>query len=73
MTEAFKLARSVRRINEPDMALRLARCTEPGATPALFPVVDRRCDSFTQWSNRASRGLDSATDSFAVNGVLHGE
>jgi deoxyribodipyrimidine photo-lyase len=41
----------------------------PGAAPALFPPVDRRCDSFSQWWNRATRGLNSATDLLAVNEV----
>jgi len=36
---------------------------------ALFPPVDRRCDSFSQWWARTLRGLDSAADLVAVNEV----
>jgi len=28
----------------------------------LFPEVDRRCDSFSKWWNKASRGLKSSAD-----------
>jgi len=34
--------------------------------PALFPSVNRRCDSFSQWWPRASRGLDPVADLLAV-------
>ena len=66
---ALKGARSVRSIDEPHLAPWLALWAECGAAPALFPPVDRRCDSFTQWWTRASRGLDSAADLLAVNEV----
>lgn len=66
---ALKSARSVRSTGEPHLTPWLARWAECGAAPALFPPVDRRCDSFTQWWNRASRGLDSAADLLVVNEV----
>ena len=66
---ALKGARSVRSIAEPHLAPWLARWAECEPAPALFPPVDRRCDSFSQWWARASRGLDSAADLLAVNGV----
>ena len=50
-------ARRVRSIDEPHLAPWLARWAECEAVPALFPPVDRRCDSFSQWWSRASRGL----------------
>jgi deoxyribodipyrimidine photo-lyase len=34
--------------------------------PALFPQLDRRCDSFSQWWNRVTLGLDSAADLLAL-------
>jgi deoxyribodipyrimidine photo-lyase len=37
--------------------------------PALFPPVSSRCDSFSRWWARASRGLRSAADLLAVNEV----
>ncbi len=63
---ALKGARRVRSIDEPHLAPWLARWAECGAAPALFPLVDRRCDSFSQWWARASRGLNSAADLLAV-------
>jgi deoxyribodipyrimidine photo-lyase len=62
-------ARSVRSIAEPHLAAWLPRWAECEAAPALFPPVDRHCDSFSQWWTRASRGLDSAADLLAVNEV----
>jgi deoxyribodipyrimidine photo-lyase len=66
---ALQGARSVRSIAEPHLAPWLARWAECEAAPALFPPVDRRCDSFSQWWARATRGLDSAADLLAVNEV----
>ena len=66
---ALKGARRVRCIGEPHLDRWLARWAECEAAPALFPPVDRRCDSFSQWWSRASRGLDSAADLLAVNEV----
>jgi len=66
---ALKSARSVRSVDEPHLAPWLATWAECGAAPALFPTVDRRCDSFSQWWTRATRGLNSAADLLAVNEV----
>jgi deoxyribodipyrimidine photo-lyase len=66
---ALKGARRVRSIAEPHLAPWLTRWAECEAAPALFPPVDRRCDSFSQWWARASRGLNSAADLLAVNEV----
>jgi deoxyribodipyrimidine photo-lyase len=66
---ALKGARSVRSIEEPHLSPRLARWAECAAPSMLFPAVDRRCDSFSQWWARASRGLESAADLLAVNEV----
>ena len=62
-------ARSVRSTAEPHLAPWLPRLAECTAAPALFPSVDRRCDSFSQWWAHASRSLDSAADLLAVNEV----
>ena len=64
---ALKCARRVRSIDEPHLAPWLARWAEREAVPSLFPPVDRRCDSFSQWWTRASRGLHSAADLLAVD------
>jgi deoxyribodipyrimidine photo-lyase len=66
---ALKGARRVRSIAEPHLTPWLARWAECEASPALFPPVERRCDSFSQWWTRASRGLDTAADLLAVNEV----
>jgi deoxyribodipyrimidine photo-lyase len=62
-------ARSVRSIDEPHLAPWLVRWAECEAVPALFPPVDRCCDSFSQWWARSSRGLDSAVDLLALSEV----
>jgi deoxyribodipyrimidine photo-lyase len=67
--KALAGARSVRSIDEPHLSPWLARWAECGAAPALFASVDRRCDSFSQWWSRASRGLDTAADLLAVTEV----
>ncbi len=56
-------------IDEPQFAPWLARWAECCAGPALFPAVDRRCDSFSQRWARASRGLDTGVDLLAVDEV----
>ncbi len=60
-------ARQVRSVDEPHLAPWLARWAECVAAPALFPPVPGRCDSFSQWWHRASRGLHSAADLLVVN------
>ena len=62
-------ARSVRSTAEPHLAPWLPHWAECTAAPALFAPVDRRCDSFSQWWARASRGLDSAAHLLGVNEV----
>jgi deoxyribodipyrimidine photo-lyase len=66
---ALKGARSVRSVAEPHLMPWLPRWARCEAAPALFPPVDRLCDSFSQWWARTSRGLDSAADLLAVNEV----
>jgi deoxyribodipyrimidine photo-lyase len=66
---ALSGARRVRSVDEPHLAPWLARWAECVAAPALFPPVAGRCDSFSQWWMRASRGLQSAADLLAVNEV----
>ena len=63
-------ARSVQCIDEPHLAPWLAHWAGCAGLPALFPPVDRRCDSFSQWWARATRSLGSAADLLAVNEVL---
>lgn len=62
-------ARRVRSVDEPHLAPWHARWAECVAAPALFPPVAGRCDSFSQWWSRVSRGRQSASDLLAVNEV----
>ncbi len=50
-------ARQVRSTDEPHLKPWLARLADCEAAPRLFPLVDRRCDSFSQWWTRASKGI----------------
>ncbi len=65
MAAALKGARQVRTVDEPHIAPWLAHSATCEAAPRLFPVVDRRCDSFSQWWTRASQGLTLASDLLA--------
>ena len=60
--EALNSARRVRSTDEPHLKSWLGHWADCEAAPALFPGVDRRCDSFSQWWNRVSRGVESAAD-----------
>ena len=62
-------ARRVRSVDEPHLAPWLARWAERRAAPALFPIVDQRCDSFSKWWARATDGVESTADLLAVNEV----
>jgi deoxyribodipyrimidine photo-lyase len=63
---ALKGARQVCSVDEPHLQPWLASLAICEAVPELFPRVDRRCDSFSQWWTRASRGLKSASELLAV-------
>jgi deoxyribodipyrimidine photo-lyase len=63
---ALQGARSVRSRAEPHLSPWLASWAECSPAPALFPAVERRCDSFSPWWAAAVRGLDSAADLLAV-------
>ena len=66
MAAALQGAALVHSVDEPHLGPWLARLAACKAAPALFPAVDRRCDSFSQWWTRASRGLASASDLLAA-------
>ena len=54
ISTALAGARRVRSLDEPHLSPWLARWSQCEAAPALFPQVDRRCDSFSQWWARAT-------------------
>ncbi len=62
-------ARSVRSVAEPHLAAWLSRWAACETAPALFAPVERRCDSFSQWWARTSRGLQTASDLLAIHQV----
>jgi len=62
---ALRGARRVRSQAEPHLAAWLPGLAECRPAPALFPPVERACDSFSQWWTRASRGLGSAAELLA--------
>jgi deoxyribodipyrimidine photo-lyase len=53
-------ARSVRTVEAPHLAAWLPQLAQCEPAPALFPTVARRCDSFSQWWTRVTRGLKTA-------------
>jgi deoxyribodipyrimidine photo-lyase len=67
LSAAFKGAQRVRSTDEPHLKPWLPRWADCQASPALFPAVDRRCDSFSQWWNRASRGFETSADLLAAH------
>jgi deoxyribodipyrimidine photo-lyase len=63
---ALQGARQVRSVDEPHLRPWLARWAGCEAAPTIFPMVDRRCDSFSQWWNRVSRGVGDAAELLTV-------
>lgn len=65
LAQALSGARRVQAQDDPHLAPWLSRMAQLRPAPRLFPPVDRRCDSFSQWWTRATRGLVSSTDLLA--------
>ena len=63
---ALQGASRVRSVEEPHLAPWLARLAVCEAAVLLFPEVAKRCDSFSQWWTRASRGFATASDLLAA-------
>lgn len=53
-------AARVRSVDDPHPRAWLQRVARLDDAPRLFPAVDRRCTSFSQWWTRATRGLARA-------------
>ena len=64
---ALQGARRVSSIDDPHLTPWLQGMAACEASPALFPAVKSRCDSFSQWWTRATRGLASSTELLASN------
>jgi deoxyribodipyrimidine photo-lyase len=67
--QALAGARRVRSVSEPHLDRWLQGWGECEAKPGLFPQVDMRCDSFSKWWTRASRGFETAADLLSANEV----
>ena len=55
-------ASRVRSADDPHLARWLRRVARLDPAPALFPPVQRRCESFSRWWSSATRGLHSAEE-----------
>jgi len=64
---ALKSAHRVRSTDEPHLKPWLGQWAECQATPALFPPIERRCDSFSQWWKQATSGVESAAELLATH------
>ena len=53
-------AARVRTVDDPHLTRWLKTIARLDAAPTLFPLVERRCSSFSQWWTRATRGLNRA-------------
>ena len=62
LARALGAARRVRSVADPHITPWLAPLAQLDAEPALFPLVERRCPSFSQWWTRATRGLVQAEE-----------
>ncbi len=62
LAAALAGARCVRSVADPHVSRWLAPLAHLDPAPALFPAVDRRCGSFSQWWARATRGLGEAQE-----------
>jgi deoxyribodipyrimidine photo-lyase len=63
---ALQGAAQVRSVDEQHLEPWLRRLAVCEARIELFPAVPRRCDSFSQWWTRASRGFATASDLLAA-------
>ena len=59
---ALQSAAQVRSVDEQHLVPWLASLAVCETAVELFPAVSRRCDSFSQWWTRTSRGISSATE-----------
>jgi deoxyribodipyrimidine photo-lyase len=62
LATALASAARVRSVADLHLTRWLARVAQLDVAPVLFPPVERRCDSFSQWWTRATRGLKQAEE-----------
>ena len=62
LAAALAGAARVRSVDDPHLTRWLQRVARLDAAPTLFPLVVQRCESFSQWWARATRGLQRAEE-----------
>ena len=62
LARALSGAERVRSVDDPHVTRWLERVARLDPAPALFPPVERRCDSFSQWWTRATRRFQRAEE-----------
>lgn len=62
LTNSLARAACVRMVSDPHIDRWLEAFVQLDPPPRLFPVVNRRCTSFSQWWTRATRGLERAEE-----------
>jgi deoxyribodipyrimidine photo-lyase len=60
LARALEGAQTVRSVEDPHITPWLQPIAQLDPAPTLFPAVDRRCHSFSQWWTRATRGRQQA-------------
>ncbi len=60
LAEALAGAAQVRAVADPHITRGLAHFAQLDPAPTLFPAVERRCHSFSQWWTRATRDVQQA-------------
>jgi len=67
ITQTLKKARSVRTTNDLHLHPWISQFAECESALSLFPTVDRRCDSFSQWWSRATKNITTAKELLGAN------
>jgi deoxyribodipyrimidine photo-lyase len=67
IAQVLKGARSVRTTNDLHLHPWISQFAECKPSPCLFPTVDRRCDSFSQWWSRATKKTRTVNELFGEN------
>ncbi len=62
LAQALAGAALVRSVDDPHLTRWLQPVARLDAAPSLFPNVERRCESFSQWWTRATHGLNCAEE-----------
>ena len=62
VAEALENAAAVHTVDDPHVTAWLPAAARRSAAPQLFPSVATRCDSFSRWWTRATRGMRQADD-----------